>query len=92
MPSKRIPSHPGRILRFEYLEPLGISVAGFASHLGSDEEHIQALLREELPVTPRLAWLLGMATGTGPELWMDLQTNHDLARNRPKRTLAKLVG
>lgn len=88
----RIPSHPGEILQHEFLEPLAMSAATLAEHLGVSESEVDSLLREEAPVTPRFAWLLGMATGTGPELWMDLQTNHDLARNRPERTLAKLVG
>ena len=92
IPSKRTPSHPGRILWSEYLEPLDLNAVDFASPLGVAEEQIHALLREELPVTPELAWLIGMATGTGPELWMNLQTNHDLASNRPKRTIETLVG
>ena len=83
IPSKRIPSHPGRILKFEYFEPLELSAADFATHIGVAEEHILGVLSEELPVTPRLAWLIGMATGTSPELWMNLQTHHDLALNRP---------
>lgn len=92
IPSRRIPSHPGRVLKSEYLEPLDMCVADFAAHLGVPEEQVAALVREEAPVTPQLAWLIGMATGTGPELWMNLQASHDLARNRPKQTLAKLVG
>jgi addiction module HigA family antidote len=91
IPSKRIPAHPGRVLKFEYFEPLDICVADFASYLGVAEEQIHALLREEVPVTPRLAWLIGMATGTGPELWMNLQASYDLASNRPRRLLPKFV-
>ena len=83
IPSKRIPSHPGRILKFEYFEPLELQVEEFAAHLGVPCETIAGLLREETDMNPGLAWLLSMAMGTTPELWMNLQANHDLALNRP---------
>ena len=76
IPENRDPVHPGEILQYEFLEPLGTSPDVLANHIGVGIGEIDALLREESPVTARLAWLLGMATGTGPELWMDLQTKY----------------
>ena len=91
IPDNPNPVHPGEILRFEFLEPLEMSASALALHIGVTTEEIERLVREEAPVTPSLAWLLGMATGTGPELWMNLQTKHDLARSKPKRELAVLT-
>lgn len=91
IPENRDPVHPGEILQYEFLEPLEMSSAVLANHIGVGAAEIDALLREEAPVTARLAWLLGMATGTGPELWMDLQTKYDLAHQRPRYELAALT-
>jgi addiction module HigA family antidote len=90
IPANRIPSHPGEILLYEFLEPLGMTAEAFALHIGVPPAEVDAVVRMEAPVTPRLAWLIGMATGTGPELWMNLQTGYDLARNRPERELKPL--
>ena len=88
LPSDRIPTHPGEILREEYLTPLGVTVDAFAAHLGVSSETIASLLREERDVNPELAWLLSMAIGTTPELWMNLQVRHDLALYRPTSEVA----
>lgn len=42
IPSKRTPSHPGKILRFEYLDPLELTASDLATHLGVSEEHVCA--------------------------------------------------
>ena len=90
-PMSRIPAHPGEILREEFLVPLGLSAEAFAAHIGVPTEAIEALVREEAPVDSELAWLLAMAVGTTPELWMNLQVHRDLALHRPARALAPLV-
>ena len=86
-----VPCHPGEILKYEFLEPLGMTAAELAAHIDVPLAEIEAFISEAAAVTPRMAWLLGTATGTGPELWMDMQTNHDLAKSRPKTTPARLV-
>ncbi len=90
-PAPRIPAHPGEVLREEFLGPLGLSADAFAAHIGVSPAAIESLLREETPVAPDLAWLLAMAVGTTPQLWMNLQVNHDLALHRPRRRLPRLA-
>jgi addiction module HigA family antidote len=92
IPTNRVPTHPGEVLREEFLEPLSLSVEAFANYIGVATDVVEALTNETSPVTAQLAWLLGMATGTGPELWMNLQSNYDLAQNRPHRELSRLTG
>jgi plasmid maintenance system antidote protein VapI len=41
-------------------------------------------------VTPETAWLLAQAFDTSPEFWISLQTNHDLALNRPSKAIPSL--
>jgi plasmid maintenance system antidote protein VapI len=36
------------------------------------------------------AWLLAQAFDTTPEFWISLQTNHDLAVNRPRKEIPPL--
>jgi plasmid maintenance system antidote protein VapI len=38
-----------------------------------------------------MAWLFAKAFGTSPEFWLNLQTNYDLVRFRPKRQAARIA-
>jgi plasmid maintenance system antidote protein VapI len=42
-------------------------------------------------VTPESAWLLAEAFGTSPEFWLNLQSNYDLERSKPKRLAARII-
>lgn len=91
LPRNRIPTHPGEILLEEFLKPLGISQVALAEHLGVPVQRVNELVRAKRGVTPQTAWLLAGALGTTPELWVNLQANHDLARNRPDKKIARLA-
>ena len=91
-PRHRIPSHPGGILRREFLDPMGISQVALAHHLGVPVQRVNEIVRGRRGVTAETAWLLSQAFGTTPEFWLNLQINHDLAAHRPKRTVRKLRG
>lgn len=71
--------HPGRILRDEYLEPLGLSAGRLASHVGVPRTRIERLVKEETPVTVDTAARLAAALRTTPQFWLNLQANFDLA-------------
>ena len=90
IPEKRIPTHPGVILKTEFLEPLHISQVALAAHLGVPVQRINELVRGKRGVTPQTAWLLSQAFNTTPEFWINLQTSHDLARNRPTESVEPL--
>ncbi len=90
LPEDRNPTHPGEVLRLEYLVPLGLSQVGLAAHLGVPVQRINELVRGKRGVTPETAWLLAQALETTPELWMNLQSAYDLARTRPGRTIPPL--
>lgn len=87
LPRKRTPTHPGEILSEEFLEPLGITQVALAHHLGVSVQRVNELVRGKRGVTPETAWLLAGAFGTTPEFWLNLQSNHDLVRARPNRTI-----
>ena len=90
LPEKRIPTHPGEILLEEYLHPLGFTQVQFARHIGVPTQRINEIINGKRGITPETAWLLSQALDTTPEFWMNLQTQHDLARKRPSRQVQSL--
>lgn len=91
IPENRISTHPGEILKHEFLEPLGRSQSGLAAHLGIPIQRVNELVRGKRGVTPDTAWLLSQALKTTPEFWMNLQNNFDLSSNRPKNKIKPIT-
>lgn len=91
LPENRIPTHPGEILAEDFLKPLQLSQVALAHHLGIPVQRINEIVRGKRGVTPDTAWLLSQAFGTTPQFWLNLQTNHDLARSRPSRSIRSLL-
>ncbi|MDR4466252.1 MAG: HigA family addiction module antitoxin [Nitrospira sp.] len=73
------PPHPGRIIRQECLEPLGLSVTGAAKHLRVTRQTFNNLVNERAGVSPEMAIRLSKAFGSSPEVWLGLQLDYDLA-------------
>jgi addiction module HigA family antidote len=91
IPENRTPTHPGVVLKREFLDPLGITQVALAAHLGVSVQRVNELVRGKRGVTPETAWLLAQALGTTPEFWANLQTAYDLSRSRPAAAVAPLV-
>ncbi len=89
-PENRIPTHPGEILREEFLVPLGQTQVALAAHLSVPIQRINELVRGKRGVTPETAWLLSQALDTTPEFWLNLQASHDLAVNKPAWKVRRL--
>lgn len=89
-PSNRTPTHPGEILREEFLVPLGQTQVALAEHLGVPVQRINELVRGKRGVTPETAWLLSQALNTTPEFWLNLQAAFDLATSRPAKRARRL--
>ena len=90
LPENRIPTHPGEILLLEFLNPLGLSQVAFAEHIGVPVQRINEIVRGKRGVSPETAWLFAEALGTSPEFWLNLQTNYDLVRYRPRRQVERI--
>lgn len=90
IPTHRIPTHPGEVLWEEFLKPLGLTQVAFAAHIGVPVQRINELIRGKRGVTPETAWLLAAALNTTPEFWVNLQSAHDLVKNRPTRAVTPL--
>lgn len=91
LPENRIATHPGEILKAEFLEPLGITQVALAQHIGIPLQRVNEVVRGKRGITPETAWLLSQALGTTPQFWMNLQDAYDLTSKRPKRKVERLV-
>ena len=89
-PENRVPTHPGEILREDFLVPLGQTQVALAAHIGVPIQRINELVRGKRGVTPETAWLLSQALDTTPEFWLNLQASHDLEVNKPVRKVRRL--
>jgi antitoxin HigA-1 len=89
-PTKRVPTHPGEVLLEEFLAPMKISQVEFAAHIGVPVQRVNEIVRGRRGVSPESAWLLAQALGTTPEFWVNLQTAHDLAVQKPTRAIKPL--
>ncbi|MCX6053766.1 MAG: HigA family addiction module antitoxin [Chloroflexi bacterium] len=91
LPENRIPTHPGEILLEEFLNPLGLSQVAFAGHIGVPVQRVNEIVRGKRGITPESAWLFAEAFGTSPEFWLNLQSNYDLVRSKPKRQVSRIA-
>jgi antitoxin HigA-1 len=82
IPKNRVTSHPGEILREEFLTPLGLSVNALAMDLRVPANRIGAIVKGARAVTADTAMRLGRYFDTSPEFWINLQTMHDLTKAR----------
>ncbi len=78
LPRNRRPTPPGEILRYEFLEPLGLSQKQLAEALGITRVRLSEILRGKRAVTPDTALRLARFFDTTPEFWLGLQTDVSL--------------
>ena len=75
---KRKPTHPGAILKEDYLVPLELTVTDMAAKLVVSRKTLSKILNENGAITPDMALRLSRALGTTPDLWLNLQNNYNL--------------
>ena len=78
----REPAHPGSLLREVVLPAMDVSIAQAAREMGVSRQQLYMILREERAVTAEMAMRLGKYCGNGAELWLKMQSAHDLWRAR----------
>jgi len=84
MPMKN-PPHPGRIVRQDCIEPLGLTVTAAAKVLGVTRQALNNLVNGKTGISAEMAVRLSKAFGSSPEMWLRLQVNYDLAQLRQDR-------
>ena len=80
VPMKRRPTHPGEMIREDFLPDYDLTVSSLAQALGVSRQSINELLRGRRAVSPEMALRLGRLFGNSPEFWLNAQRALDLWR------------
>ncbi len=75
---KRRPTHPGEMLREDFLPDYGLTATSLAEAIGVSRQSINELLRERRRVSPEMALRLARLFGNSPEFWLNAQRAVDL--------------
>ena len=89
MPMKN-PVHPGRIVRHDCLEPLGLSVTAGAKVLGVTRQALNNIVNGKAGISPEMAIRLTKAFGSTEETWLRMQLSYDLAAARKNESKIKV--
>ena len=84
------PPHPGEIVKYECLEPLGLTVTRAAEGLGITRQALSNLLNEKSGMSVDMALRLSQAFGSTPETWLRLQMAYDLWQAREQAEQIKV--
>ncbi|GJL96508.1 MAG: transcriptional regulator [Hyphobacterium sp.] len=76
----RITTHPGEVLREEFMVPLGVSINKLAGDLDIAISRVSNIVNGQRAITADTALRLATYFKTTPEFWLNLQTAHDLSK------------
>lgn len=74
----RRPTHPGEMLREDFLPDYSLTVSKLAEALGVSRQSVNELVRERRAMSPEMALRLGRLFGNSPEFWLNAQRAVDL--------------
>lgn len=78
IPTHRVPTHPGEMLRKEFLEPLHITQRDLADAIGVPYQRINEIVNQRRGITPSTALRLARYFGTSSSFWLNGQMRWDL--------------
>ena len=84
------PPHPGLSVRYDCLEPLGLSVTEAARKLGVSRKQLSELVNARSGISPEMAIRLDKAFGGGADTWFRMQAAYDLAQAMKKADLIRI--
>jgi addiction module HigA family antidote len=77
-------THPGKILREEFMEPVDLTVYALGKALGVPLSRVNNVVRAGRPISPEMAVLLSAYFGTSDGYWIGLQAHLDLEMAKDK--------
>ena len=85
-------AHPGKILREEFMEPVGLTAYALAKALCVPLPRVNDIVREKRAISPEMAVLLAAYFGTSDGYWINLQAHFDLeaAKDKVGRQAARI--
>jgi len=86
------PTHPGEMLREDYMKDYNLTIAGLAEKLGVTRQTVNELVNERRSVSPSMALRLARLFGNSPGFWMNAQRALDLwiSENENKEALDQI--
>ncbi len=84
------PSHPGRFIRMEVIEPLDLTVTDAAEALGVTRPALSALLNGRAGLSPDMALRIEKAFGVNMDTLLRMQTTFDAAEVRGRESKIKV--
>ncbi len=93
IPTNRRPTPPGEILLREFLEPLEITQAAFAKHIGITAARLSEIIHGKRAVTIDTAIRFERALGFSADSWLRMQLTvdmYDAQRGPTAKALARI--
>src|SRR5574337_650736 len=86
------PTHPGEMLREDFMPDYGLTISSLAKKLGVSRQTINELLPERRSVSPAMALRLSRLFGNRPEFWLNAQLAVDpwKANKQYNKTLGRI--
>ena len=78
VPTNRQPTHPGEMLRDEFLVPMALTQKELADAIKVPYQRINEIVSGKRGITPSTALRLVKFFGTSPDFWLNLQMKTDL--------------
>ena len=87
------PTHPGDVLREDFMRPMDLTQYALAKALGVTQVRIGEIVNGKRAISPDTALRLSRYFGTSAEFWMGMQATYDLelARDRLGAAIAEQV-
>src|ERR1043165_9448261 len=76
------PTHPGMILKHEFLNPLGVTAYRLAKDINVPINRVAAIVSGRRAITADTALRFARYFGTDAQSWINLQARYDLAVTR----------
>lgn len=78
------PTHPGEVLREDFLKPLQLSQYALAKALAVPQISVSEIVNGKRAITPDTALRLARYFATSPEFWLGMQATYDLEMARDR--------
>jgi antitoxin HigA-1 len=78
IPASRIPTHPGELLREEFLVPMQLTQRALADGIHVPYQRVNDMINGRRGITPATALRLGKYFGMSPDFWLTMQMRWDL--------------
>lgn len=70
--------HPGEVLKFDFLDELGLSAYQLSKDIGVAESLISQIVNGKRSISPDMAMRLSKYFGNSPEFWINYQRAYDI--------------